>query len=237
MSFVLLVPWNWSLFAEILISFCWGRIHQRSLCCSYDSCMSALGRERGIFLSSFSTRQSSEGAQISAESPRTGKMQVTAFPLPWKDCRVKFPVLQWREHGQCFGTGTLGISNAVQAINLPCSSTISPPYQDGVETILIWLQDHFTLYRVGASVSTGKCFPLFRLYKGWVLLGGRVRETLTAVHWWLSKAAQVRRHRHRHWGAGGSPHCQSLTLVVWGCLLQAPSGPALTLFQVSQLSY
>lgn len=148
MSFVLLVPRNWSLFAEILISFCWGRIHQRSLCCSYDSCLSALGRERGIFLSSFSTRQSSEGAQISAESPRTGKTQGAAFPLPWKDCWVKFPVLQWREPGQCFRTGTLGISNTAQAINLPSSSAISSPYQDGVQTLLIWLQDRFTLCRV-----------------------------------------------------------------------------------------
>lgn len=52
-----------------------------------------------------------------------------------------------------------------------------------------------TLYRVGASVSTGKCFPLFRLYKGWFLLGGHVRETPTAVHWWVLKAAQGKRHR------------------------------------------
>lgn len=119
MSFVLLVPWNWSLFAEILISFCWGRIHQRSLYCSYDSCLSALGRECGIFLSSFSKRQSSEGAQISSESPRKEKTEGASFPLPWEDCWVKLPVLQWREHGQCFRTGTLSISNAAEAINLP----------------------------------------------------------------------------------------------------------------------
>lgn len=45
-----------------------------------------------------------------------------------------------------------------------------PPYQDGVETHLTWLQEHFILYRLGASVSTGKYFPLVGLYKGLFLV-------------------------------------------------------------------
>jgi len=73
MSFVLLVPRNWGMFAEILISFCRGRIHQRSLCYSYDSWLSDFGTEWGIFLFRFSTKQSNRMCWRSTEPNREPK--------------------------------------------------------------------------------------------------------------------------------------------------------------------